>query len=274
MLGRLDELNPAFAEARAAYAGPSASMNAMEIGRRLLRDGADAAEVSAREIARLSPSEREFFRTGVARGLMDRIGAATDGAEQTRLNRIFMQPQVRERLRAAFDSDAEFAQFANNLRAEANMAATNRAVAPNGGSPTAPMQERLADLRNPPRGPVQAASSAYGQSLQEPLADAMLSAWRTGGITAPGAMLLQRGREWGREARFQRNTDAMAPILFSSDPAVRQRMAEALAARAAQDTNPGVAWAPSIQAGERLGVIEERTRRAAVARALQQGQQQ
>jgi hypothetical protein len=57
---------------------------------------------------------------------------------------------VRARLRAAFDNDADFRAFAEAMRREAEIAATNRAIAPNGGSPTMPLQERRADLARPP----------------------------------------------------------------------------------------------------------------------------
>lgn len=233
LLARMDELNPSFARARAAYAGPSQSMDAMNMGRRLFTDGVDAAEFTARDIARLSPSEREFFRTGVARGLLDRVGSAVDNAEQTRLNRLFFTPQVRERLRAAFDSDEEFGRFASSLRAEMNMAATNRAVAPGGGSPTMPMGDRRLDMRAPPSGPVQ---GALLNPNAEPMGGAsLLQAGAQGGLSAPWFRMAQRVGEARRENAYRHNVAQLGPMLFATDPAARQQVADNLLIRASRD---------------------------------------
>ena len=246
MVARLDELNPAYAQARAAYAGPSASLDALAMGRRLLTEGVDAAEETARDIARLSPSEREFFRTGVARALTDRISAAGDNADLTRLRQVWQSDRVRERLRAAFDSDADFRAFAGALDAEARMAATNRAVAPNAGSQTAPLQERMADLRNPPSGsPVvdpnrQAMSGGLGRDLMD--------AWRTGGITAPVPRIIQRLQEGAQQSRLERNMDTLAPMLFGRDPAEQEKVARAIMARALGDRRTQQVINPRIRA--------------------------
>lgn len=246
MVARLDELNPAYAQARAAYAGPSASLNALEMGRRLLRDGVDASEETARDIARLSPGEREFFRTGVARAVMDRVNSAADGAEQTRLRQVFGTPQVRERLRAAFDSDEDFARFRTALDAETRMAATNRAVAPNAGSQTAPLQERMTDLRNPPGGG--SVVDPNRQSAIGPVGADLLRAGTGGGITAPLFRIGERVQQSMQQSRLERNMDTLAPMLFGRDPASREKVVRQLLARELGDRHSQQVINPRMRA--------------------------
>lgn len=244
MVNRLDELNPAYAEARSAFAGPSMLMDAMRLGRNMLREGGERADRTAAEIAKLTPSEREFFRVGVARELMDRISGTVDGAEQTRLNRILMTGAVRDRLRAAFDSDAEFSAFTDALQREASIARTNRTIAPNGGSPTMPMGEKATDLRAPPSGPL---ASTLTDPERAPV-EGMLAAWaRSGNLTPSPGVALRNIQQARSENAYRRNTAAMAPMLFTTDPAERARYAQALLEQAVREEQQRRAFAPVVQ---------------------------
>jgi hypothetical protein len=245
LTGLLRDRFPRYARALDAWAGPSALMDAMRSGRNLLAEGAEASERTAAAIQKMSPSEREFFRVGVARGLMDRIDSTVDGAEQTRLNRIFMTSGVRERLRAAFDSEDEFNAFARALEREGNIARTNRTIAPNGGSPTMPMGEKAADLRAAPTGPLTASMTDPSRAPAESLVDAVVN--RGGGVTSTPMVMLQRMRQAGAENAYRRNTEAMAPMLFTTDPAERARYAQQLVEQAVRDEQRRRTLQPVVQ---------------------------
>ena len=258
---QLAEMFPPYRRALESWSGPSGTLDAMGMGRRLLSESAEAGDVTANQIARLPAEQREAFRLGVARGLMDRIEGAGDGAELTRLRQVYGTPRVRERLRAAFDNDDEFRAFTTALDAEARMAATNRAVAPNAGSQTAPLQERMADLRTPPSSGV--TIDPQRQAAMGAVTPAMIRSGLTGGITGPLFQIAERLQQGAQQSRLERNMDTLAPMLFGRDPAAREQVARALMARALTDertmnvTNPrlralarGLAVGGSIEANE------------------------
>lgn len=122
----LDQANPDYAAARAAWAGPSSSLDALAMGRKALTND---AEVTASNVARMSPSDRQFFLSGVTRALQDKIAAAQDGADATR--KIFGNDLIRNRIAAAFDDPEAFAQFEQQMNNEAQFAATKNAVLSN-----------------------------------------------------------------------------------------------------------------------------------------------
>lgn len=122
----LDQANPDYAAARAAWAGPSSSLDALAMGRKALTND---AEVTASNVARMSPSDRQFFLSGVTRALQDKIAAAQDGADATR--KIFGNDLIRNRIAAAFDDPDAFAQFEQQMNNEAQFAATKNAVLSN-----------------------------------------------------------------------------------------------------------------------------------------------
>lgn len=122
----LDQANPDYAAARAAWAGPSSSLDALNMGRRALSND---AEVTAANVGRLSPSDRQFFLSGVTRALQDKINAAQDGADVTR--KIFGNKLIRDKLAAAFDNPDAFQQFERQMQAEEQYAATRNEVLKN-----------------------------------------------------------------------------------------------------------------------------------------------
>jgi hypothetical protein len=131
----LDALNPDYAAARAAWGGPSASMGAMDAGRAAFKLSPD--EIAA-EISRMTPSEREFYRLGVADTIRERLmktGVSGDEAKA-----IIKNPWMRDQLKPVFRSPEEFDAFVGAVTAEGRMFATKTKVM--GGSQTA---ERLAE---------------------------------------------------------------------------------------------------------------------------------
>lgn len=140
LVAAIDEANPAYGEARAAYAGPSQSLEALDIGRSLIRED---AELGAKEIAKLSPGDKEFAKIGVARALTDAIAK---GEGKPGLAKSLLAGDKGKRIRAVFDSDDEFQTFVSKLEAEAQGAAREQFI--QGGSQTAARQTDAAALDN------------------------------------------------------------------------------------------------------------------------------
>lgn len=119
----LDAINPDYAAARAAYAGPSQSLDAMRMGRATL--GKDS-EVTQDIVKRLSPGDKKFFLSGVTRALQDKIDSTPEGASAVR--RIFNNSLIRAKISAAFDDPAAFQRFEQKMQAEAKFADTRNQV--------------------------------------------------------------------------------------------------------------------------------------------------
>ncbi len=122
-VNHLDSINPDYSAARAAYAGPSQSLDAMNMGRATL--GKDA-EVTQDIVKRLAPGDKAFFRSGLTRALQDKIDSTPDGASAVR--RIFNNSLIRSKIAAAFDDPAAFAKFKQQMESEATFADTRNQV--------------------------------------------------------------------------------------------------------------------------------------------------
>lgn len=123
-LSRVDEANPDYAAARAAYAGPAAEREAMSRGQQALRMSPDQLEVNA---ARASPSQADQLRLGFQSALGEKAGTfrnstnpfestlGTPGMEQ-RLNSLYPDGGDNiARLLAQRDMERDVAGFTNRL---------------------------------------------------------------------------------------------------------------------------------------------------------------
>jgi hypothetical protein len=135
----LKRLNPDYATALQAWAGPTAMIDAMRAGRRFALG--DAEETLA-NFRRLTPAEQEFYRLGVARELRTAIERPAGNIDVVR--RIWGSPDARNRLRGLFPSDAEFRRFARAMELE--QLTTRRTRTVTGGSPTARIMAEQGDL--------------------------------------------------------------------------------------------------------------------------------
>lgn len=97
----LDKANPAYGEARRAWAGPSRYVDAVEEGGRIL--GMKADEVD-RFMARASDAEKEAFRTGAVSSLGSKM--AGDPAKMADYTKYLRSPEMRRKV-AALMPDAE-----------------------------------------------------------------------------------------------------------------------------------------------------------------------
>ncbi len=131
-LDELDNLNPDYAAAREAWAGPSAAMGAMKQGQNFRSMRPELIDnmmngTSQSGAPRMSQSEREFFRVGAAdamrqevmrtgdpRGIIGSNAANNRGADM-----------MKQQLRPLFDNQADFDKFIQNVSTEALAQATS-----------------------------------------------------------------------------------------------------------------------------------------------------
>jgi hypothetical protein len=105
-LKELDRLNPDYKAARAAWSGPSQSLDALHAGRNIF--GSDP-EFTTQRISSLAPGDMEYYRTGVLRALDDAANNSANGGAA--LNTLLAKPNVQEKLTAAFGDHQGFQKF-------------------------------------------------------------------------------------------------------------------------------------------------------------------
>lgn len=211
--GSLRDMFPEYGAALNAWAGPSRALDAMNLGKRVLSGDADE---TSQVIAKLSDSEKDMFRIGVARALIDKVKSTNDTADITAVNKIWGSQAVRERVAAAFDDPKEFERFAAFMDNELKMARTNAEVNPRGNSITAKLLMQNAEPA--PVGPVlQGARAALRGDPLGFVASMMPNK------PQPGSLNAQTAAE-------------MAPYLFSLKPGDRARLIDALIAQEGRDT--------------------------------------
>jgi hypothetical protein len=113
----------AYARARAAYAGPSQSLDALALGRTFAKGD---EELTARAVAELSPGERVFFREGVLQEIKTMMDSSADGIDKAR--KLIATPRIRDALREVFPDNASWGRFKMTLLAETKKAQTRNEV--------------------------------------------------------------------------------------------------------------------------------------------------
>lgn len=147
LVGLIDDANPDYKAARAVYAGDSASIDALNQGRRLgnslnrKTDEFDPEQILD-DLDRMNDAEKSFFRQGLARGLIDVVESVPDTADAVK--RLIGTEGRRGRLRAAFPDGEAFTRFMTELNRELRFFETRGAVL--GGSQTARNVAEQADL--------------------------------------------------------------------------------------------------------------------------------
>lgn len=136
-VGQLDQLDTSgtYAAARASWAGPSASMDAVRAGQAILNK---RPEEIASEMAHIQPGNREFYRLGAADALKEKVAKTGMGGDEAK--RIIGNQYTQNQLRPLFDQQADFDRFINSVTAENRMFETRQKLI--GGSQTA---ERVAE---------------------------------------------------------------------------------------------------------------------------------
>jgi hypothetical protein len=117
----------AYADARAAFAGPAASLDALALGRKAnSRNAAQRAE----DMADMGPAELQHYRIGVAEQLREQIGSRPGQNKLMDETNRNVREQLQEVMPNAAAADEAFQIFANELQLK-------RMERLNQGSPTA-----------------------------------------------------------------------------------------------------------------------------------------
>ena len=231
-----DKLSPEYAAARAAWAGPSAVMDAMKKGGDVFNE---RAELTFKDISKLGASEKEGFLIGVLDAVNQRLGRKIEGQDVTSAFRSGnAKAQVEAALSAAVKDPVEVKKIADTLfydiEREARMSGTNRAL--NQISQTAPMLAEEASFRAG-MGP----AAQIGRELAQGNILGAAGTGMTSGLTALSTGLSGRTRE--------ATNSQLAKYLFARTPQdVNTAMAE-LTRRAAQSRGGSPSYTPGLLAG-------------------------
>lgn len=193
-LATLDDIVPTYGQARAAWAGPTVLREALEAGQGAFRMDPRAMQAAT---SRMSPAEFEQFKIGALAALRDRVAKAGDGRDLVR--EVYGSPQKREML-AQLVGD-QFQDLEQRFLREKAIRRTDDLI--RGNSRTAERQAGMADLE----GETSVLRSILNQGPVRGTVDYML---RSGsGVAQPTA-------------------DALAPMLFSTNPAAQQKTLQQL----------------------------------------------
>jgi hypothetical protein len=142
LLAEMDAINPAYKEARAVYAGTSASLDAVQFGDKIVRNGRMHPDDIAKQAARMTDTEMEFARLGVAGGLLEKIHRTGFSGDEAR---SFIKSEWnKQQIRPFFRSEADFTRFMETYEDEALMKQKTSKLL--GGSQTA--ERQAADASN------------------------------------------------------------------------------------------------------------------------------
>ncbi len=211
----VDRVNPAYAQARAAYAGDAKMAEALNRGRNVLNKTADDLTVMTRD---MTPAELDQFRLGVRAAMVRAMEGRGDYADKVR--QLVGTPQKRAALEKLFGGKGDFNRFMATLASEARAQQTSAAVAT--GSPTA---GRLADD-----------ATTTDAGLLAGAADVALNGVSgTAGMIATLRRALSEARDYGVGKIGNEVREQLAAVLSETDPAILERaLREAKRARASR----------------------------------------
>jgi len=245
LLGEIDRVNPAYAAARKAFAGPAANKNALEAGRKAVNSHPDQIKS---EMAGMSEAEQEMYKRGFAQRIIEDVERSPDAGNAAR--RIFGNTAKRERLRAVL-GDEEYSRLAERLGVEDAMYGTYKRT--NVGSETAERIAGQSDIDDFLVGQTPAMAQGFVSSLMTGTVGPLVQRIGMGGIAN-----LLRGIS-------QRARGSIARMLFSSKPA---EVKAALNAIAKEYKN-----AQAFQANQEAAIAQisanEKTRTGLPAAAVQ-----
>lgn len=197
LLNQLDEATGGFYKtARDAFAGPSALIDATNLGKRFL--SADDA-TTTRVLSRLSTSEQDAFRIGAFEALRNKAGRP---GGQTELLGMWKDKILREKLQAIFPDERAFREFAATAAKEARMKGLEGVGR---GSQTAARQYGAGDLDV-------AALADTAQALS--------------GMNSPTGFLAGATNLWNRVKTPEKVRDEMGKALLSQGQAGKASVAQ------------------------------------------------
>jgi len=198
LLSVLDDVNPAFKQARAGAAAAFGAEDALDAGRMFARSSRNTGEM-ARAVAKMNPAEKKLFETGFASELVDRLKSSSDRVNV--INQVFGSPESREKMVMAFGK-TKATEMEAFVRVEDAMMALKAAM---GNSTTA---RQLVELGLVSGG--NAGAGAWGVATGDYRALAV-----TGALT---------GYRYGKGKIDQRVVQKIAEILLSDDAKAMDRV--------------------------------------------------
>lgn len=187
----------AYAEARAAWAGPAKVKDAMWMGRRFLRGDEEMTHATYKA---MTPSEQEAFKMGVRREIGGMINKDTQAAVGKFADK---KADLWGRLKGVFDS-FEFAKFKSGIESERAKFATDQFISPRANSKTAGTMEDIA---------------AMGRS-ENPLLEAGFDA-----ATGNWGGMLRGGKQWASDkwnSVDPKTAEGLAKALLNMTPQQQQ----------------------------------------------------
>ena len=156
----VDDVNPAYREARNLWAGASAAEDSIEAGK-------DIFKISSTELqdqfTRLTDSEKEFFRLGVADAVRSRINSTRDARNKAA---FLTSEEIRGRFRIAFEGKAdEIEQFIELVQRSERQLGRLKSVQASSGSQSE-LRERSAKAFS---GEIRRAGNAVADSVRNPI---------------------------------------------------------------------------------------------------------
>jgi hypothetical protein len=135
---------PVYGEAVKTFASESLLKDALEAGSsKFLKKS--PAEIN-RELAKFTDDgERQMYRLGAVQSLRDEIYGMKETGDIA--GKFINSREMRDRMRTVFNSEGEYEAFVKNLERERQMAITRSRI--EGGSPTAPIQQDIAEMAGP-----------------------------------------------------------------------------------------------------------------------------
>ena len=173
LINKLDDASPKdaagnsiYKKARETFAGESELIEAVDVGRKALNEGAD----EIRDLmAGMGRSEIEAFRVGVLQSMKDKLGTE---AGQTSMIKMWKEEKTSSRLKEVFGND--YRKFASEVAKEARL---KRIEGVGKGSQTASRQYGAGDLDALPIGDISSAVVNAKAGNLAGLASSLSSAW-------------------------------------------------------------------------------------------------
>lgn len=222
-----------YAQARAAYSGPSKTADAVNEGALIFKKHPDQIR---EEIVNLSPGDREFYKLGAASALRDQIAGKGTTGDEAKL--LVNSRLAQSRIRPIFDDEASFNRFMRSFELENTM---HRNFAETlGNSRTA---RRLAEAEH-------GGSGAGGHFVRAVTAAAEGAPGAAGLSTLSGLMALFGNRGGNPEVNL-----AIAKALYSTDHAANSGLLARLAAPAGPSLLPAGAVPTAALASQGLPAL-------------------
>lgn len=195
--GRIDEVNPAYGQARAEYAGPAGERQALTMGK---ADINKPAESVAYTLKNMPETRQGQYRLGQLSGISEQANRARYSANPYDV--VAGSPEAQKRLSVLFPENA--ARFIQQADLERQMAQSRNQIL--GGSPTA-LNQRADEAFDVPLGATLAIDGASAMLAGAP---PIATGTRLLGGFTKDAMKLGIGKK---------KAEALAPLLFSPDAA-------------------------------------------------------